>query len=285
MNSNNISEYFSFLVSRYTAKVNKELGLPYPWSYDSIIQEYRFCNVFREDDRTTKWIKENVRDHWADHKYLWFALIVCRRINYVDTLHELGKNLINWDAEDVISVLNERTSSGKQTYSRAYSLATCSRKMHKNDFTVWECLQKLWEERTYITWVLSQPDLTIRGVVEFLIGYPGISYFIAYEIATDMRHTRYLNKANDIMSWANPGPGAIRGINRIYGNETESRINTCQAVKDMRYLLSVSKQMLPDWFPDMEMRDIEHSLCEFDKYMRIKEGLGRGCRKYKYKGK
>lgn len=285
MKHTKLTEYFVFLVSRQTAKTNKDLGGPWPWSYDPIIQEYRFCNVFREDDRTTKWIKENIRDKYADNRYLWFALSVSRRINYISTLIELEDRIINWNPFEVEYILHDRMYRGKQVYSRAYSLTTCSRKMHKNEFTVWGCLDKLWQAREQITEILERKNNTIQEITGFLTKYPGISYFIAYEIATDMRHTRYLNNARDIMSWANPGPGAVRGINRLYGNETESRIKACQAVNDMQYLLSVSKQMLPSWFPEMEMRDIEHSLCEFDKYLRIKEGRGRGCRKYRYEGK
>ena len=38
------------------------------------------------------------------------------------------------------------------------------------------------------------------------------------------------------------------------------------------------------WIDGLEMRDIEHCLCEYDKYERVRLGEGRPRAKYKYKG-
>ena len=45
-------------------------------------------------------------------------------------------------------------------------------------------------------------------------------------------------------------------------------------IKIMRELLEASGK-LPGWIPSLEMRDIEHSLCEYDKYERARLGQGR----------
>ena len=43
----------------------------------------------------------------------------------------------------------------------------------------------------------------------------------------------------------------------------------------MRDLLSMSPlHLTKDFLPKLEMRDIEHSLCEFDKYERVRNGEG-----------
>jgi hypothetical protein len=51
----------------------------------------------------------------------------------------------------------------------------------------------------------------------------------------------------------------------------------------MQDLLAISKGNLPTYVPMLEMRDIEHSLCEFDKYERVRLGQGRPRSKYTYK--
>jgi hypothetical protein len=173
---------------------------------------------------------------------------------------------------------------GLPIYGGAYSLSTSSIKMSKNKYTVYECLDKLWERREEITEFLKCRFWSLEQVFDvFRTGNPGISSFLAYEIVTDMRHTRYLNHAPDIMSWANAGPGAVRGLNRIQENPIEKKINPCQANKDMQYLLSQSRQCLSEDFPPMEMRDIEHSLCEFDKYQRV--GTDKSFLRQKYNGR
>lgn len=281
-----IHKFFAFIQVRHDIYLRKTKGLPKPWTDVEILQEYKFCNVFRELDSVTIWIDKNIRQRWANHKYLWFALCVARRINLPVTLEHLDELLVDWDADKTYSILEERKSSGLPIYNSAYSLTTASRKMDKNTYTVYECLDKLWEKREEITrWLRWDSwDSLERTFGKFEKGNPGISGFLAYEIVTDLRHTRYLRNARDIMSWANAGPGAIRGLNRIYDKPLTRKINACQANKDMQKLLSLAELYMSDRFPKMEMRDIEHCLCEFDKYMRIKLGKSFLCRKYNGKG-
>ena len=105
--------------------------------------------------------------------------------------------------------------------------------------------------------------------------------FMAYEVVTDWRHTWLGDKAEDILSWANPGPGARRGLNRIYGRPLEKTIKTKQCVEEMKDLLHASPAYIGVHVPNLEMRDIEHSLCEFDKYERVRLGEGKPRSLYK----
>lgn len=281
-----IHKFFEFIQARHDIYLRKAKGLPKPWTDVQILQEYKFCNVFRELDTITIWIENNIRQRWANHKYLWFALCVARRINLPETLADLDELMVDWDADKAYDILEQRKKSGKIIYNNAYSLTTVGLKMNKNRYTVYECLDNLWQNRENITDFLEHNDiLSLESVFNlFCTGNPGFSGFLAYEIVTDLRHTRYLRNAKDIMSWANAGPGAVRGLNRIYGNSITKKINACQSNKDMQYLLLVSEVIMPTSFPKMEMRDIEHCLCEFDKYMRIKSNENHLCRKYNGKG-
>ena len=71
---------------------------------------------------------------------------------------------------------------------RTLALAT------KNQGFIKICLEKTWKN---------------------YLPYAGFSGFMAYEVVTDLRHTKYLKNADDINTWANAGPGAVRGLNRI----------------------------------------------------------------------
>lgn len=98
-----------------------------------------------------------------------------------------------------------------------------------------------------------------------------------------MRHTRYLRDADDIMTWANPGPGCIRGIVRLLGGSVRNRADYPshkQLLPIMRGILRFSNDFLADWMPAWEMRDVEHTLCEFDKYERVRLGEGKPRQKY-----
>jgi hypothetical protein len=59
------------------------------WTDDPILATYRFCNVRREDDRVTIWVRQNIREPFADHPNLWLMLCIARQINWPETLQQL----------------------------------------------------------------------------------------------------------------------------------------------------------------------------------------------------
>lgn len=118
---------------------------------------------------------------------------------------------------------------------------------------------------------------TLQATHERLMLYPYLGDFMAYEIVTDLRHTSLLNQAEDIYSWANLGPGAVRGLRRILGLSPDGP-QPKRAMYLVQDLMWVARNYFNDQgttgYPIIEMRDIEHSLCEFDKYERARLGDG-----------
>jgi hypothetical protein len=110
--------------------------------------------------------------------------------------------------------------------------------------------------------------------------YNTVGPFVAYEIACDLRHTRILFNATDKLTWANTGPGAARGIHRLltgrFAKPKKLKIDYNAVMVD---LLKRSKYQLKSHVRDcgwpFEMREIEHSLCEWDKYRRVQKGEGK----------
>jgi hypothetical protein len=123
--------------------------------------------------------------------------------------------------------------------------------------------------------------------------------FHSYEIVTDLRHTTLLGGAPDILTWANPGPGARRGLNRVHERKVKDHtVGRDGLIEEMRALLEISRdaRMWPhadtascgdgsfderhrreieNKWPAWEMREVEHTLCEFDKYERVRLGEGK----------
>ncbi len=73
-----IAEYMR---ARHQVYLDRKAGKPGPWTSDPILAGGRFCNVFRELDTVTIWVRENIREPWADHEHLWFMLCIARYIN------------------------------------------------------------------------------------------------------------------------------------------------------------------------------------------------------------
>lgn len=311
----NIEPFFYWINERHRIWIKRTFGDPWPWTEDKILQEYRFCNVFRELDTVTMWIHKNIRVPFADHPNLWFMLALARQINWPDTLDDILSYTglpDKWDPEEVRRIMLARQAKGYKVYTGAYMLSGAGAAGHdKPWYTCHHVLDPVWRagENLGISLVSNVLSFSIENAVKWLTQFDGWAGFLSYEVASDLRWTHYLNEAPDIFTWANPGPGAQRGLNRVFGRALDKPVKREQAVAEMRYLLCLAngwsrdvgkyphlmehalmvplpwKPMVGEhiqespWFP-LEMRDIEHSLCETDKMLRVKNGEGKPRARY-----
>lgn len=282
-----------YMKARHAIYLLKESGgyaAQHLWTADPIFKTWSFCNVYRELDTVTQWINEYIRKPQADNPYLWFWLAAARQINWPPTLSALiagscfpTKERPKFLNEGARNIMNERRAAGLKVYTGAYMLTAHgddgSGRSDKAHFTCNIVLKNIWEDRAKLEPLMSG---SLEGVVEALRPYNGWGYFTAYEVACDLRYTRYLESAPDIMTWANPGPGAARGINRLLCRDYNLSMPRNDQINAMRDLLGSISTVWPNHWPKLEMREIEHSLCEFDKYERVR--LGQGTPRAKYKG-
>ncbi len=285
MNKSMVKRFFWWMHERHNIYLSKTNGLPWPWTKDDILQTYKFTNVFRELDAGTIWLRKNIIKPYADHPELFFNIASYRRYNFINTAKLLGF-IEDYDVDATVKMLL-KVRGGKdkrKIFTSAHMVCGTIRDAQGNIppekvtqiFGI--SFSKLWEVRKEIE---PQPGDTLREAYERLqkSKVPGYGTFINYEVVTDLRHTRYLSQATDIYTWANPGPGAKRGIIRIYGHSPKDpnrvRFDYDGYVEVMYWLQDKFNQFKEDWMPPVEMRDIEHSLCEFDKYERARLGEGR----------
>ncbi len=272
----NVEGFYDYINERHAIYLKRFIGEPHPWTDDEILQTYSFCNVYRELDKVTVWIRENWKEPYADHPNLPFAMAVARQINWPDTLQEIGFPE-HWNPERIKAIMQGRMDRKEKVYTGAYML-TGTLGGTKVEQTIDKILTPLYENPPTI-----YKNSLEKTWAEYL-PYAGFSGFMAYEVVTDLRHSKYLENAEDIMTWANAGPGAKRGLNRIHGRLLEQTIKPRQLTIEMQELLDMAGDYIGSFLPDLEMREIEHCLCEYDKYERVRLGEGRPRAKYKYKG-
>lgn len=314
-----LPEIARFMRERHNIYLKRLAGWPGPWTDDAILQEGRFCNIFRELDTVTKWIDKNIRQPFAYHPNLWIMLAIARYINWPVTLNMLlvqdtktGERMYpgafpddpNFTPEGLTAALEDIASTGAKVYTGAYMIrAESDPNKHwyswtKHRYIAEIVIGRLWEDREGIQELFDYGNQNAKSddLAELTLQqawrvfqeprYIGWGPFMAYEVVTDMRHTRYLRDAPDIMTWANAGPGAIRGLNRLYGrdlnNHPKPEITNLEMAVIME-ALNNNPSYWPAKWPRLEMRDIEHTLCEFDKYERVKLGEGKMRSKYNWK--
>lgn len=234
-------------------------GLPRPWTADTILQRYKFTNVFRELDRGTAWLRENfTQPHWNDPlELIAFNLAWYRMFNWTGTGEYLGWQE-TWDPEAVKDKLYRKEG---QIFTGAHIIH--SEPGQSKIESIVDVCSHVWAIRDAIK-NTARDTRRLEATFKLLTTLRHIGGFMGYEIVTDYRHSRLLLDAIDVRTWANPGPGCIRGLRRL-----DPEMRPSDALGRMTYLLEESQYNLENHVPPLEMRDIEHSLCEFDKYCRV----------------
>lgn len=263
---------------------------------DPILAEYRFCNVFRELDRVTVWIRENIREPFAEHEDLWLMLAIARYINWPETLRELmdegaWPSEPGWEPADMTPILEARKSRGEKVETGAYMIRAESDPekewydWSKQRYVSEVVIGQLWDDRElwrrYLAYARRTPR--IQPVWESLArrsSYTGWGPFMAYQVVLDWSHSTVLPYPTDRETWAAVGPGSKRGLNRLHGRPVGASLSQADAVEEMRELLDRTRYSLASWVPPLEMEDIQNSLCETDKYLRVANGEGRPRSKY-----
>lgn len=282
--------FWKFLNERHNIYLKKKSGAAFPWTKDKILREYKFTNVFRQLDKVTqawteRWIKLLFRGKDMKDGDILFHCAMFRLFNWPETYDAIffAPGSRNWSKKRAIKILEARKAEGKQIFTGAY-IVTSSGKSVSKVVTICEALDYLHKHRHAFADEIRAGE-SMEKACEVLQQVPTVGGFVAYEIACDLRHTRLLADAKDILSWANPGPGARRGVHRLLKGVHTWAGKKPDYIKIMHDLLTQApkkahKDVLKGEWP-FEMREIEHTLCEFDKWCRVKYGEGRPRSKYR----
>jgi hypothetical protein len=302
------ADFFSFARARHAIHLLRVSGAPEPWTDDPILAMYRFTNVFRELDRTTVWFRTHVREKLADmtpeqqvlgtilfrtlNRIQSGEVLFCQGVLPIDGYNDpIGWAYVQGNAtdRDVEGVLRNAIPSGPWV-TGAYIVKTPDG-MDKLRGALWIVEEARKRLPATVAALGAVPSL--QGLHTALQAYPFIGGFTGYEIVSDLRWLPIMGAQPygppDVMTWAHAGPGAVRGLNRIHGRDLGASMRQADALREMRELLDHAKNKHGEphfgghWplgnaeggWPNLEMREIEHTLCEFDKYERVRLGQGR----------
>jgi hypothetical protein len=279
---NHLERFFWWMNERHRIYELRAAGAEWPWTEDEILRKYSFTNVYRELDKTTLWFRKNVREPLSEDVDVILATVIFRWFNRIETGKRLLKirtqrnpksnkfgAFVSWQPIQV----EKRLRPYEPWITGAYMVKSPTGKDKLDG--ICEVVSNVWNKRREVVRTIMDEEATMQSSTEYLATFPFLGPFMAYEIVTDLRHTVALENAPDIMTWANPGPGAARGLNRIMGRPVKLTVPRDQKIDEMRGLLEISPKHLENHMDDLEMREIEHSLCEFDKYERVRNNEGR----------
>jgi hypothetical protein len=237
------------------------------------MQTWRFCNVFREDDRVTEWIRKNAREPLhGNHPATVTAMVACRvfnRIRTLEILHLYGI-LHKWDTRHAIQVLE-----GEHPIVGAAYVVKTPDGMDKLHGCVM-MVNAVYGSSNLIAEDIHREN-SLRYAWEAFQRYPCSGSFMADEIVSDLRHCDVLCRADDTTTWSVPGPGACRGLSWLIAGNSEvlgygGSLAKQYALPMMQELLEASRETThwPSNWPAWEMREVEHWLCEYYKWVRVR---------------
>lgn len=280
----NVEPFFRYARERYRIFLQKQAGIAPPWTTDEALSQFRFCNIFREDDKTTAWFRDNYRHEHRHEMNVVLATIIFRWFNKIETGVILVKNglLDNWNSTRAKQLLR----SQDVIFTGAY-IINSPPGMSKLD-GICQNIDRLMDKREIdlqplVFKMMDNPSTqSMYKLHQALTKFERLGPFMAYEVVTDLRYTDVLHCAEDRMTWANPGPGALRGICRLnnlaldaWSRYSKAHAEILQTAMRKILMESQNNSNWPSTWPKWEMREVEHTLCEFDKWERVHKGEGR----------
>ena len=278
-NEKELNWFVQTALERHRIYKKKETGAPKPWTSDEVFQQFFFCNLFRQYDKCTKWIVDNVLPYKR-----WDLTILYRFISTYELFEGIKETVDMSNLKEVEKYLCEMRKLGTMfsgCFLRNPRIKGEWVETYQAPFIVIEQIRKV--ENLLKNFLETG---TLQEMVGFLKQFPGIGGFMGYEYACDFAYTEMFNPS-DTMTWANMGPGAQRGMSLLLYGSSEVKMKENVWLSYARELFVILKQRVESEFPeeDVSMREVEHWLCEYAKYRKYMGVLEHGYRvKYRHYG-
>ena len=266
----NFARFRYFVEERESVRVHKAAGDLKPWTDDPILQKYKFCNIRREDDKVTQWIAKNWRTPHAPDLNLWFAMVIARFVNWPDSLVRIGYPHHGWPKVYMDGFLDVMNSPGK-TWGGAYMIRSAVGS--KAEYLARDVLTPMWEQRVHLR---PRKQDTLSAFHYRLERCYGMGSFLAAQVVADLKYAPPLNRADDWETFAAPGPGSLRGLNRLLSFDKDTLWkNAHWHAELLRAREALNKNLKELSWKSLHAQDVQNCLCEFDKYERARLGEGR----------
>lgn len=305
INWENMGLYWYWIAERMNIWYNRTiLRKLRPWTNDPILQEYSFTNVIRDLDKGTilyinnilKKIDEPVPDLVKRKKEIVLNTMIYRLFIRKETMDAIGWffELDKWDTQwtKAKAELRKIKKSGEPVFHNAYYIndlhaASPSPDNHDKTENAINLIETFWKPRLdEIYEFVTSHDM--KDTLDFLSTLCCVGLFTAYEWVCDFalchRHTKNVIVPWDDDSYVNVGPGNKRGLDYIFINKGNLSYHQCNFYLRASWKHYMQRYGYYDRFVsqlpafmqgDVNLRVIEHDLCEVSKYLSAYYEVGR----------
>lgn len=287
-----LREYVNFLVERqniwHRKTIEKE---PAPWTKDPILKQGFFTNIYRELDRVTEFEIDSIVKTDLSKDEQFKRILILRHTNAIPLFHQLLKD------PTVHAVADFRKTIPTNKFISDAIMFVPGRGWNRTEWVVhfYQEVQRIGSQ------VLSDISKSTNGqdCMGLLHLFPKMGPFRAYEVMTSLSYCKWFPYTeNDFLTI---GPGVPPTLSYWVDGTWDhcwgaGKKDIPDPVKYMEDVLPKIRDMLmsrkdfkwiprsfqPNWKEDNKftMRTLEHSCCEFRKYIGIKKMGKRVRRKY-----
>lgn len=268
--------YWIFAARRQEIFEKRINGLQPPWTADPILQQFKFCNVFRAADRVSQFLIRRVAysatsDPAPDRIFRIVAFrTFSKPATWISLISKLGHEplLTDLDSGAFEKCLDEIKTSQGGLYTGAFIL--CATKAfgyddkHKNYVALFKEMFLKRDAGAQI-----QGARSLEEIVRFLESFPLIGPFMAYQIAIDLNYSDLVNF--DENDFTQAGPGAMRGIRKVFtdlGDLSPAQAILWMVERQTHEFERLNLRFRGLWGRPLHAIDCQGLFCEIDKYCR-----------------
>lgn len=265
-----VAAFFAFANERHAIYLRRQTDAKAPFTEDTILQRYSFCNVFRDLDATSAAIYEWCAEPGLDVYEQFRAIVIGRLVN------------------TAANVQRFRAAGLASAYSREAMLAELSRTTLGVGYRI-ATPRGFWNHEGICDMIEAASERALEvmnadGIKEALVRLDGpgkqcLGGFIGYQMVLDLAHLGLVPDDG----YTEIGPGAARGIALICGAQVgsaadrqskrlEKRRDVYPVLEEGCHYLLEQSRTLWHYERPWTIHDVEFTLCEWDKYMRKQAG-------------
>jgi hypothetical protein len=268
--------YWYFASERQQIFEKRLAQQPGPWTEDSILQQYKFCNVFRATDRVSQYMIRDVCYHSEDCTPAdrLFQIVAFRLFSKIETWQAVQnfldhsptiENLIDGSFTKALEYANEINNG---LYTNAFILcATNAYGQPRKYLTHVELLRDMFVSHDLAEQLLNARSL--REIYTLLHAFPLMGDFMSYQTAVDLNYSALIDFSEN--SFTQPGPGALRGMAKVFESLGDySPAETILWMVEQQHEAFARLDLPPAnlFGRSLQAIDCQGLFCETDKYCR-----------------
>lgn len=277
-----------FVIDRYRIHVLKDVKKqPAPWTDNPILREFKFTNVRREHDRTTKHLLALLEEHKdAHYNDKLMNIIMYRLYNKMETIDLIG--WVEWGKFDEASIKAKLESAPKDFvyFTNAFYTTGMRQGMNRQypdeEFKPINIPRVLNRDKRKLVSAIKAAK-TPMDVMNAVKQLDGVGDFLGYQMFVDFTYLPEFPWSEN--EFVVSGPGCVAGLSELFADRGGLNYDellfwlrdNCPFTDEELFELMVD---LPEWDRYMNIMSLENCMCELSKYIRAKEGTGRPKNKY-----